>query len=394
MELAYFDCFSGASGDMIAGALLDAGLDFEALKQHLRGLKLSGYEITAELAHRGALAGVKFTVKVDQADQPHRHLSDILEIIDSAKLPGRAAETAKSIFNRLGRAEAKVHGVDLEQVHFHEVGAVDSIVDVVAAAVGVELLGIEKVVCSAIPPGSGTIQSAHGLLPVPAPATAELLTGALTAEAVGQQPVGELTTPTGAAVLTTLAAGYGPVPPMEIHAIGYGAGTRRRQDVPNMLRVFLGRGAEPGQTDTVVEVSTNLDDCTGEVLAATIEKLLAAGCVDAWCAPIYMKKSRPAWMLSALCPPGQVERVERIVFAETTALGVRRRSLSRSKLSRRHVTVETAYGPIRVKVGSVGSEDLTASPEYADCLAAAEAHGAPVKEVIAAAAEAYRKARP
>ncbi len=389
MTLAYFDCFSGASGDMIVGALLDAGLSLQALKGELARLKLGGYEVSAEKVRRAGLAGTKFTVSVDSGEQPHRCLGDIVAIIESAGLAGRPTGLARAIFTRLAEAEAKVHGLTVEQVHFHEVGAVDSIVDVVAAAVGIELLGIEKVFCSPVPLGRGTVATAHGRLPVPAPATTELLRGALTAEPPVPGLAGELTTPTGAAVLTTLAEGFGPVPAMKLEATGYGAGSRESEAMPNLLRVLIGQADPLGAADAVVELSANLDDCTGEVLGATVEKLLAAGCVDAWAAPIYMKKSRPAWMLSALCLPADIERIEQLIFAETTTLGVRRRALARSKLSRRHETVQTPYGAIRVKVASAGGRELTASPEFADCLAAAEAHGAPVRQVIAAAAQAY-----
>lgn len=394
MKIAYFDCFSGAAGDMIVGALLDAGLEFPLLEAQLAKLNLPGYSLSAEKVRRAGLAGTKFNVAVAGEPQRHRNLADILALIDAAGLSPRATALARAIFQRLGAAEAKVHGIPVEQVHFHEVGAVDSIVDIVAAAVGIDLLGIERAYCSAIPAGSGAIGTAHGVLPVPAPATAELLAGALVALAdASATPVGELTTPTAAAVLTTLCGGYGTAPTMTVQAVGCGAGTRERAEMPNLLRVLIGQADEEGSADTVVELSVNLDDCTGQVLGATIEKLLAGGCLDAWCAPIYMKKSRPAWMLSALCPPADVERIEKLLFAETTTLGVRRRTCARSKLLRRHVTVSTPYGPIRVKVAAtVGGAETTATPEFADCAAAAEAHGAPVKEVIAAAAAEYRKA--
>ena len=391
MKLAYFDCFAGAGGDMIVGALLDAGLPLEALQAELAKLDLTGYEISAEKVRRGGLGGTKFSVAVRQADQPPRNLDEIRRIIDSGRLADEVAETAKAIFARLAAAEAKVHGIGVEQVHFHEVGAVDSIVDIVAAAAGVRLLGIEQVRCSPIPVGAGTVQTSHGRLPLPAPATAQLLTGAVTAERPAGAAACELTTPTAAAVLTTLSAGYGPVPAMRLEAIGYGAGSREDEALPNLLRVLIGEAAGEGEVDSAVELSANLDDCTGEVLGAAMEKLLAAGCLDAWAAPIYMKKSRPAWQLSALCEVGDVERMEKIIFAETTTLGVRRRTCSRSKLPRRHVTVQTPYGPIRVKVAGRGAAEATASPEFADAAAAAQAHGVPVKEVLAAAAQAYRK---
>jgi len=389
MKIAYFDCFAGAAGDMIVGALLDAGCDRADLSAALRGLSASGYELRAEQAVRGGIRGVKFSVDVE-ANQPRRDLGDILAMIESANLPGRSADSAARIFTRLAQAEAKVHGVGVEQVHFHEVGATDSIVDIVGACAALELLGVERVYCSAIPLGSGTVRCEHGVLPVPAPATAELLTAATVA---GTELEGEATTPTAAAVLSTLCQAYGPVPQMEISAVGYGAGERQGQGVPNLLRVLLGRTDAEADVDTVVELSANVDDCTGEVLGVAVGKLLAAGCLDAWVTPIYMKKSRPAWMLSALCDPGGAADAERIIFTQTTTFGVRRRLLVRSKLQRRWQSAETPYGPIRIKVGSRGGAVVSAAAEFDDCRAAAEAHHVPVREVLQAAMNSYRLGR-
>jgi len=390
MKLAYFDCFAGAAGDMIVGALLDAGLDFDALEAALGTMDLANYELSAETVRRGALAATKFDVAVGEQHH-HRGLADIEAIIDSGDLPGGSADTAKAVFARLAAAEAKVHGVSVEEVHFHEVGAVDSIVDIVATAVGLEMLGIEQVYCSAIPTGSGTVETAHGTLPIPAPATAELLIGAPVAEPVGDGPAGEMTTPTAAAILTTLAAGYGLVPAMELSVVGCGAGTRESEHLPNVVRVLIGEAGKDGDADSAVELAVNLDDCTGEVIGATIGKLLAVGAMDAWASPAVMKKSRPAWVLSVLCGPGDAPAMEEILFVETTTLGVRRRACSRTKLIRRHETVETPYGAIRVKIGARAGTDVTASPEFADAAAAAEANGVSIKEVLAAAVEAYRR---
>ena len=393
MKLAYFDCFTGAAGDMIVGALLDAGLELEALQEVLGTLELGGYRISAEKVRRAGLAGTKFDVLVEQAEQRPRGLREVEGIIDAGDLPGDSAERAKAVFRRLAQAEAKVHGQKVEEVHFHEVGAVDSIVDIVAATVGLALLEVEEVRCSPIPLGAGTVQTAHGRLPVPAPATAELLAGVPVTPGPSQDARGELTTPTGAALLTSLAGSFGPPPAMTLEAVGYGAGSRQTGEVPNLLRVLLGSAEEAGQVDAVVELSANLDDCTGEVLGATLERLLAAGALDAWCTPITMKKSRPGWMLSVLSAPADAPKLEAILFAETTTLGVRRCVCERTKLSRRHVTVETPYGPVRIKVGYRGQRELTASAEFADARRAAEAHGVPVKEVLAAALASYREAR-
>ena len=390
MKVAYFDCFAGAAGDMIVGALLDAGLSLETLRAELAKLELPGVSVSAERVRRGGLTGTKFTVQPGQTAPPRRNLSDILALLEASALPERPRRQAQAIFQRLGEAEAKVHGVDVQEVHFHEVGAVDSIVDIVAATVGLERLGVEGVLCSPLPTGSGTVQTAHGELPLPAPATAELLRRwEIVPGPEGAR--GELTTPTAAAVLTTLAERAGAAPEMTLEAVGYGAGAREAGPVPNLLRVLIGSCRQPGRIDTVVELSANLDDCTGEVIGAALEKLLAAGCLDAWATPVYMKKSRPGWMLSALCRFDDADRAEEILFSETTTLGVRRRTCRRSKLARRHETVQTPYGPVRVKLGLRDGRALTAAAEFADARVAAEAHGVPLKEVLAAALEAWRK---
>ena len=394
MTVAYFDCFAGAGGDMIVGALIDAGADLDSLREQIAKLGLGEVRLEAEPVRRNGMAALHFRVHEphhgDEGHHAHRRLSDILGIIDGAGLAPRAADRARRIFTRLGDAEAKAHGIDVEEVHFHEVGAVDSIVDVVGACVAMELLDVDRVLCGAIPLGSGTVSTAHGELPVPAPATVRLLVGAPTR---GSEIVGEATTPTAAAILTTLTEAYSPLPAMTVSAVGYGAGTRETGDLPNVLRVFLGRIEDDGHVDSVVELSANLDDCTGEVIGLAIEKLLAAGCLDAWASPVVMKKSRPGWMLSALCSPRDAAEAERIIFSETTTFGIRRRLCQRAKLSRRHEIVETPYGPIRVKVGRQGDEALTAAGEFEDCRRAAEAHGVSVKEVLAAAQALYRQAR-
>ena len=388
MTVAYFDCFAGAGGDMIVAALLDAGCDLAAVKAELAKLAARGFELRAEKVNRGGMIGTRFCVELTEPDPPHRSLGDIVSLIDAAGLAPRAADRAKRIFTRLAHAEAKVHNTDVEKVHFHEVGALDSIADVVGACAALEILGVDRILCSPIPVGSGIIQGDHGTMPVPAPATAELLCGAPIAAA--DLPY-EATTPTAAAVLTTLAESYGPVPAMRVAAVGYGAGTRSEGPVPNLLRVFLGREDPHGQTDTVVELSANLDDCTGELIGAAMAALLSGGALDAWVTPITMKKSRPGWMLSAICPPQDVDAVERILLAETTTFGVRRMARARTKLLREHQTVETPYGPIRMKVGRLGDEVVTVSPEFDDCVEAARSHHVAVREALAAANDAYRR---
>jgi hypothetical protein len=306
-------------------------------------------------------------------------------MIDAARLPERAADRARRVFTRLAEAEAKVHKTTVEKVHFHEVGAVDSIIDVVGACVALEQLGIDRVLCAPIPLGRGTIRCDHGLMPVPAPATAELVRGAATTPGVNE---GELTTPTAAALFTTLAEAYGPPPEMTPSTIGWGAGTRDEGPLPNLLRVIIAESAE-SEADAVVELSANLDDCTGEVLGGAIEALLTAGCLDAWATPAVMKKSRPAWVLSAVCAPGDVAAVESVLFEHTTTFGVRRSLRSRTRLDRRFETVETPFGPIRVKLGIAGQRVVTASPEFEDCAQAARSHHASPREVMQAALQAY-----
>ena len=385
MTLAYFDCFAGAGGDMIVGALLDAGADPAGVADALGGLDLPGFTVRHETVRRAGMAGVKFHVDVAGKDHPHRHLQTILALIDGAALAPRAADRARRIFTRLARAEADVHGIDVQKVHFHEVGAVDSIVDIVAACVALELLGVDRVLCSPIALGSGTLTCAHGTLPAPAPATARLLAGA---EVFSPGIDGEATTPTAAAVLTTLAESYGPMPAMAVSAVGCGAGTREAGPLPNLLRVFIGSAGE-GAFDDAVELAANIDDCSGEIIGATIRALLAAGCLDAWASPIVMKKSRPAWTLVALCAPGDAAAAQRIIFTETTTFGIRSRPCRRSKLVRELATVETACGPIRIKVGLLDGQVVTASPEFDDCADAAQTHHLPVKDVYARALRAW-----
>ncbi len=395
MNVAYFDCFAGAGGDMIVASLIDAGADAAAVSGGLAGLPLPGLHVATEAVVRQGLGALRFLVDDhahghDHHDHPHRGLADVLDIIARGNLPAGAAANAAKVFHRLAQAEAKVHRTSVDLVHFHEVGAVDSIADIVGACLALENLKIERVYCSAIPLGRGSIQCAHGLLPVPAPATAELLVGASTVPGLME---GEATTPTAAAIFTTLACQFGPPPPMTVTAVGYGAGTRETAPLPNLLRVLVGQigGRETDQTtDAVVELSANIDDATGEMIGLAIERLLAAGCLDAWASPIVMKQSRPAWQLSALCAEGDVAEAEGILFAETTTFGVRRRPATRTKLARDWVAVETPYGSVRVKVGRRGGEEITASPEFSDVKVAASAHHVSAKEVYAAAMAAYR----
>jgi len=389
MNIAYFDCFSGAGGDMIVAALIDAGADVEALRTGLSSLKIGGYNLSVERVTRQGIAATRFHVELEPtAHQPHRHLRHILDILKASDLPEGVQRKACRIFERLAEAEAAVHGTTVEKVHFHEVGAVDAIVDVVGAVFALDLLRADRVICSPIPTGSGTVTCDHGVLPIPAPATARLLHGVPIAAC---NEVGELTTPTGAAVLTTLASGFGPIPEMTLTAVGYGAGAREGQGRPNVLRVLIGQAAgDQSDADQIVMLETNLDDASPEMIGYGMERLLKEGALDVYAVPIQMKKGRPGVVLTVLCHVAKASVMERVLFAETTTFGVRRRTVERTKLRRRFETVTTRFGDIRMKIGE--REDVvTASPEYEDCKAAAVKHGVALREVIAAANAAWRR---
>jgi len=391
-HIAHFDCFSGASGDMILAAMLDSGLGLDDLRADLEGLDVEGYELHSMRVNKQGFAATRVEVRVsDDAPQAHRHLGDILTLIGNSRLDQVVKERASRIFRRLAEAEAGVHGTTIEGVHFHEVGAVDAIVDIVGACIALKRLDVDRVSCSAIPTGVGTVTCAHGVLPIPAPATARLLEGVPLAAC--DEP-GELTTPTGAAILTTLADSYGPLPAMICEQIGYGAGHRDGVTRPNLLRVLRGRTATPDEADCVEVLEANIDDAPAEWVGFAQERLLAAGALDVYCVPITMKKSRPGVLLTVVCDPGLIMAVEDILFAETTTLGIRRRSAWRSRLTRRYETVETAYGCLPVKVASRRGQVVTVAAEYEDCRQAAEAHGVPLREVMAAAVHAWRAKQP
>ncbi len=392
MRIAYFDCFNGASGDMILGGLIDAGVSVDRLSESLKGLGVPGFSVRAEKVKKQGFAATRFHVEVDPGvDKPHRHLHHIRQIIESSSLSDGVKSRAVRVFERLAEAEASAHNTTLEKVHFHEVGALDAIVDVVGAVIGLRELGVERVVCSPIPVGSGVIRCDHGEMPIPAPATAILLKGipiAATSE------TGELTTPTGAAILTTLAESFGPVPSMTLDTVGCGAGFRDGQHRPNVLRVLLGQTSMPSEGpaeehDEVCVLEANLDDATAETIAHACERLMSAGALDTYCTPIVMKKNRPAVVITALCRPEDVSEMESLLFAETTTFGVRRHQVIRSKLLRDHLSIATPYGMIRMKVGRRGGIVVTASPEYDDCRAAALDHGVALRRVMDAARHAW-----
>lgn len=371
---------------MIVASLIDAGADLDALRASLSHLGIPGFSIAVEAVSRHGFSATKFHVKLDmEAHQPHRNLQDITTILETASLPKPVYHRAVLVFERLADAEAKVHGTTVEKVHFHEVGSVDAIVDVTAAVLALHLLGVERVVCSPIPTGSGTVLCNHGILPVPAPATTELLKGIPLAST---DETGELITPTAAAVLTTLADEFASLPAMAVDSVGYGAGTRDDTKRPNLLRVLVGEASEAGDTDEIAVLETNLDDASPEVVGHCMERLRTEGALDVYAVPIHMKKSRAGVVLTVLCEPDGVKAMERILFAETPTLGVRRHDVSRVKMRRRHEAVNTPYGEIRMKVGEHDGM-VTASPEYEDCRKAAGRHHVALREVMAAAHAAW-----
>ena len=380
--VAYVDCPSGASGDMILGALLDAGLPLDELQEALRALPLAGYTITAERVRRGALAATQARVRTTGEQQPARHLSDVLAIVQAAGLPAPVRERATRVFNRLAEAEARVHGITPEQVHFHEVGAVDAIVDVVGACLGLHLLGVREVYASPLPLGRGRVRSAHGTLPLPAPAVLELLALA-GAPTVPHAASVELVTPTGAAILTTLARFE--QPPLRLSRIGYGAGTRE-EPAPNVLRLWLGQRDETApREERLLVLEANIDDMPAELFGHAMERLLEAGALDAWCTPLTMKKSRPGTLLSALCRPDERAALLDVVLRETSTFGVRVREITRYAAARELRRVETPFGPVSVKLKLLDGAPAGAAPEYEDCRRLAAERGVPLAQVYAAA---------
>jgi pyridinium-3,5-bisthiocarboxylic acid mononucleotide nickel chelatase len=390
-RIAYFDCFSGISGDMVLGALVDAGADLRTIEAELRKLGLEGWSISAEKVKRGAIFATQ--VKVESSEgHHHRGLSIILGRIDKAGLAPRAADRARRIFTRLAEAEAKVHNMPVEEVHFHEVGAVDSIVDIVGAAIGFELLGIDEFACSALDVGAGQVKTAHGLLPVPAPATAELLRGApLYTSGIAR----ELVTPTGAAIATTLSTRYAQIPEMTLRAVGYGAGSADLTEKANVLRILIGENAtsEAGEHwDAPVSViETNLDDMSPQIYGYFVERALAAGALDVFSTAVQMKKNRPGVLLTILCDAAHTARLMDLVFRETTTIGVRTYDVRRKVLDRELVPVETPFGEVRMKISRMNGSVLNATPEYEDCQRLAAEKGIPLKQVIAAASFEFQK---
>ena len=387
MRIAYFDCFSGVSGDMILGALVDAGLELSELEAELGKLPVRGFSILAEKTTRRGIAGTKVNVATEER-HVERHLKEVSDIVDRSSLSDNIKNASRRILGELAGVEAGVHHQNVDEVHFHEISGLDSIVDVVGSLVGLEKLGVEAVYASKIHDGTGFVECRHGTLPVPAPATLELLRG-VPVYSMGIES--ELATPTGVAVLKNVCKGFGPMPDMTVDKIGYGAGSRDLE-IPNLLRVCIGEaGRERYGSDEALLVETNIDDMNPEFFGHISEQLLAKGALDVFMTPIYMKKNRPATLLSVLTAKEKLDGILSAVFSETTTLGVRIHSVDRKVLARETILVKTNLGDVRVKVGRIGREVKTVSPEYEDCREIAARRGIPLKDVYEAARAACRE---
>ncbi len=390
MLIAYFDCFAGISGDMTLGALIGAGADPGLLKEGLAALGLGGYRIEIGRKTAGYIEATDVRVILDETHHPHqRRLTEILETIAVAGLSPEVKRTAGGIFRRLAEAEGTVHGRSPEEVHFHEVGALDAIVDIVGTALCLEMLGWPRVIASPMPTFHGYVTGSHGVFPLPAPATAEILRGVPWRE-LGIE--GELVTPTGAAIIREIATEFGPLPAMRVERIGYGSG-KSEFEIPNALRVMIGQETAPQSPGAVAVVETNIDDLNPQFYETAMERLFAAGALDVFLTPIQMKKNRPGTLLSVICEPAGTEAIATVILAETSTLGVRISRWERICLERRWEEVATEFGRIRIKIGERGSSLITTSPEYEDCKRAAAAHGVPLRQVYESAAALHRAGR-
>lgn len=400
MTLLYFDCFSGASGDMILGALIDAGLPLDDLRGALGTLAVDRESVWTERVMRAGITATKFQVRGETAagthshdhGHPHHHqhshrtLAEIATLIDGSALSAAGKDRAKQLFTKIGEAEAVIHGTSIDQVHLHEVGALDSIIDIVGTVYAMEAMGVDRIVSSPLNVGSGTVRTSHGLYPVPAPATARLLQGA--PMYAGPQAA-EMVTPTGALLVTGYAQSFGPVPAMRVSAIGYGAGSRDLPDTPNVLRVLVGEADSTAPSHAVTVIEADIDDMNPQIFGALMDRLLAEGALDVFYTSIQMKKNRPGTLLTIVCAPTLRERLTATVFRETTTIGVRYREMTRECLDREKVTVETPLGPVRFKVARRNGAVLNAAPEFDDCARIAAATGTPIKDVQSAAMKSY-----
>lgn len=378
MKTLYFDCFAGASGDMILGAMVAAGVDADALREQLLRLNVDGFKINFETVDRSGLSATYARVQTAH-EHKHRHLSDIKQIIEQSGVSDAAKKLSIQIFSRLAEAEARVHNEPVDHVHFHEVGALDAIVDIVGAAICFDLLKIDRFVCSPLHVGSGTIQMAHGRFPVPPPAVAELLKGV---PFYSTDIQGELLTPTGAAIITTVCSEFGSIPTMKTEVTGYGAGTRQYKDFPNVLRVMLGEtDGDDAADEKLWMIETNIDDMSPQLLGHVMDVAFEQGALDCYFTPVQMKKNRPGVLLSVLCEPDKKESLLNLLFTQTTTLGVRSYEVTRRALRRTMMQVETQYGPIDVKVAHLNGRVVNEMPEFDQVRAAAKRAGVALKVV-------------
>jgi uncharacterized protein (TIGR00299 family) protein len=377
-KIAYLDCFSGISGDMFLGALLDAGLSFEELKKGLSTLPLDGYGLEIEREMKGSLSATRFMVNVEKERHAHRHLEDIRKIIRAGSLSRDVQEKSIRIFESIAREEGRIHNHAPEKVHFHEVGAVDSIIDILGTVFGIECLGIDTLCASSLPVGSGFVKTEHGRIPVPAPATMALLEGI---PVYGSGLRQELVTPTGAALVKALASSFGSLPPMTVEKVGYGAGTRDLPDRPNLLRIIIGRDQSEQQVETVVNLEANLDDTSPEWLGFLMDRLFDAGALDVVFCPVQMKKNRPGTLIQVMGKPEQKDELMDILFTESTTLGVRFQFTQRRILERSSVVIDSPWGKMLVKrvVGPDGASSLL--PEYEACRKIAKEEKIPLRQV-------------
>jgi uncharacterized protein (TIGR00299 family) protein len=380
MRIVYFDCPSGAAGDMIMASLIDAGAPVDRLREELAKLSLPGWELNVREVMKGPFRATKVDVVIDHAaHHAHRSLADILAILQASDLAPDVTAQAGAIFTRLADAEARAHGSTREAVHFHDVGAVDAIVDVVGGVLALSLLGVQAVHSSALPIGGGTVGGPHGRIPVPGPGTAELLRGF---PVVDTGVRAELVTPTGAAILTTLAAEAGHMPAMTVASVGYGAGTMELPGIPNMLRCFVGEATDTPGDETIVQVETTIDDMSPQLYEPLMDRLLASGALDVFLTPVIMKRSRPGVVLTALCAPGRVGELSRLLFEESSTIGVRWAERRRARLERQTRSVQTAYGVVSCKVSRLGGRIVTVTPEFAEVARIAREKSLPVREVL------------
>ena len=383
MKIAYFDCCAGISGDMVLGALIDSGLDVSILRRELANLPLGDYSISASKDERHHITGTNIKVRLKESGH-HRTFKEIKNIINKSSLTTKVKVLSTSIFENLAKAEAKVHGCRVDDVHFHEVGAIDSIVDIVGTAIGIEKLGIGQVYASPLPLGSGWVKTSHGRMPVPAPATLELLKGVPVASSPATS---ELTTPTGAAIIKTLSLSFGNMPHMEIEGTGYGIGDRSFKEIPNILRLIIGK--RTGNTERLIIVETNMDDMNPQIYEYLMSRLFKNGALDVFLMPIQMKKGRPAILLKVLCSENKKGNIIDTIFEETTTIGVRTYEVERHCLERRIENVSTPYGKVRVKVAERNGKVLNIQPEYEDCKEIAEKKKLPLKEVMDSAKKTF-----